>query len=78
MVQGVDESRGGVIPMPLSDTKAVVDEIGKLNRLTDEQLIMLALAELIMANTNIPPGLRIPLHAVLCQRGGRLENVKLL
>lgn len=41
-----------------------------LERLTDMQVIMLALSALIMEADKMPPGTRLPLHAALRTRTG--------
>jgi len=40
----------------------------ELRRLTNEQVIMLALSELITSGVGMPPGIRIPLAGVLMER----------
>jgi len=45
-----------------------------LERLSDMQLIMLALSALIMEAENMPPGTRLPLHAALRTRTGLKEG----
>ena len=60
--------------MALPDMKLVMAEVGKLEKFTDQHLIMLALAELIMANKDVPPGPKMALFTMLKLRAGALER----
>ncbi len=54
--------------------KAEMDQIrnntATLTKLSDTQLIMMALSALIMEAQEMPPGTRYPLHSELRRRGG--------
>ena len=58
--------------MALPDPEMVLKEMDKLKKFTDQQLIMIALAELIMSCKEVPPGPRVVLSTTLMGRAGAL------
>ena len=59
--------------MALPDHEIVLKEMDKLKKFTDQQLIMIALAELIMSGTDVPPGRKVVLNTMLMGRAGALD-----
>lgn len=52
----------------------IQEEFKRLKQLSNEQLILLALGELIMANSDVPPGVRIPLTTMLRGRSTYIDR----
>ena len=60
--------------MALPDLNMVMAEVKKLKKFTDQELVMIALAELIMSCNEVPPGRKVVLSTALMGRAGALEG----